>query len=331
MGIKGLKALIKKNASVGIEEITVSHLKNKKLAIDSSILLYKYRYTYTANNFHILGFLNKIIEFLEYGIIPIFVFDGKPPEAKKLILEKRNEARNKMKERVNELLKQLPEGTESLNYDDFIDTDDETEPDPKIKEIKRCAKQIKKNILYVNKIHSLEVMELLKSIGISFLQATGESEQTCAFLQKNGHVDYVLSEDTDSLTFGGTVLFNTKGIYTIYNLEKILSSLNLTQQQFIDMCILSGCDYTAGIPKVGPISALKIIKAQGCIENFILNDKHFLIPDSFDYQTARDIFNETVDIKISSFKFNEANLTEILQRHNIQEINYFINKLKKLI
>ena len=178
MGIKGLKALIKKNASVGIEEITVSHLKNKKLAIDSSILLYKYRYTYTANNFHILGFLNKIIEFLEYGIIPIFVFDGKPPEAKKLILEKRNEARNKMKERVNELLKQLPEGTESLNYDDFIDTDDETEPDPKIKEIKRCAKQIKKNILYVNKIHSLEVMELLKSIGISFLQATVESEQT---------------------------------------------------------------------------------------------------------------------------------------------------------
>jgi len=336
MGIKGLKALLKKNAPSGIEQITVNSLKNKSLSVDSSILLYKYRYTYnTSNNFHILGFLNKVIEFLEYGIIPIFVFDGKPPEAKKLVLEKRNETRNKMKERVNDLLQEIKDttGESSLNFDDFIDTDSDSENDNKIKELKKAAKQIQKNILYVKKNHSLEVMEMLNFIGVSFLHATGESEQTCAFLQKNGYTDYVFSEDTDSLTFGGSVLFNTKGVYTIYDIQKILSALNLTQDQFIDTCIISGCDYTNGIPKIGPVSALKIIKTHGSIENFLASpsSSKYTVPDSFDYQTAREIFKESTEITIQKGTFNEPELIKILEKHDIQEINFFINKLKKLI
>jgi 5'-3' exonuclease len=99
------------------------------------------------------------------------------------------------------------------------------------------------------------------------------------------------------------------------------------------MCILSGCDYTNGIPKIGPISALKIIKTHGSIEKFLESpcSSKYTIPESFDYETSRTIFKEDVEIKIQKGTFNECELSKLLEKHDIQQINYFINKLKKLI
>jgi flap endonuclease-1 len=95
MGIKNLKKIIQKHAPDAISD--KPDLYNKKISIDSSILLYRFRYTYKEDNFHIQGFLHKIIDYLEKNIIPIFVFDGAPPDAQKNTLEKRIETRNKMK------------------------------------------------------------------------------------------------------------------------------------------------------------------------------------------------------------------------------------------
>lgn len=36
--------------------------------------------------------------------------------------------------------------------------------------------------------------------------------------------------------------------------------------QFIDLCILLGCDYCESISKIGPIKAFKLIKKFKCIE-----------------------------------------------------------------
>ena len=100
MGIKNLKGFIKKNAPGAFSEINIKKLSGSTICIDSSILLYKFRYMYNSDNFHILGFLNKVIELLSYKIIPVFVFDGKPPEAKRETLIKRTETKNKLKERI---------------------------------------------------------------------------------------------------------------------------------------------------------------------------------------------------------------------------------------
>ena len=43
-------------------------------------------------------------------------------------------------------------------------------------------------------------------------------------------------------------------------LEEMLKSLELSYEQFIDFCILCGCDYTAKIGGIGPVKALKMIK-----------------------------------------------------------------------
>ena len=327
MGIKSLKKIIKQHAPDAIN--CNFSLYNKKLAIDSSILLYKFRYTYTQDNFHIQGFLYKVIEFLEKGVVPVFVFDGPPPQAKRNTLDKRTEMRTKMQERVNELnnLKNEIGETNGIDAEEYIDSDDEIE-NPFVKEIKKINNQIRnisKNILVIKKVHSDEVMEFLKSLGIPFLKAVSESEETCAVLQKKGLVDYVLTEDTDSLTFGAkqVILGNQ-----LYDLDQVLTSLEISYDSFIDLCILCGCDYTGTIPKIGPVNALRLIKRYGSIDNFEIP-----IPEDFEYTLARTLFRQNENYQIeTNFAITGMDLPKVerlFERYSLN--NFFLEKLKILL
>ena len=322
MGIKGIKSLIKKHAPEAITEISLSYLRGKTVCIDSSILLYKFRYTYATDNFHILGFLHKIIEFLENDIKVIFVFDGKPPEAKREVLNKRKEKQNKYKEELSFLLEQK-KLYQILDPDAFIDSDSES-AEPELNELHECLtriKKVEKNVKTVERRHSLEVMEMLKSIGIAFFVAKNEAEELCTHLQLQGYADYILTEDTDCLTFGGKfVLFTHKAVYFLCSLEKVLSGLQLNQDEFIDLCILCGCDYTTTIPKVGPVTALNIIKKFRSIDIFLSGTVSFTIPETFDYRLARSLFKRNdVFVEMEIFKKNKKDFIEILSKNGVDE------------
>jgi flap endonuclease-1 len=289
MGIKGIKNLIKKNAPDSIVPFDTSQLRGKTIAIDSSILLYKYRYLYDSDNFHILGFTSKIKELELLGVIPFFVFDGTPPKAKERVLSERSDHRKKQKDRLLEISKELGTYKNYQNVCEFIESDDEdsqeTQEILKIKKLLAEQNKIKKNLLIVTKNHSKEVMEFLKSLGITFFEAPGEAEKECAFLQKTGKVDYILTEDTDSLAFGGSnIIFTKHKNYELCKLELVLSGLQISYESFVDLCILCGCDYTGTIPKVGPVTALKLIKKHLLIEHIPIK-----IPDSFEYKLARSL------------------------------------------
>lgn len=338
MGIKNLKKLIKRFAPDAIHDRP--DLYNKKIAIDSSILLYKFRYTYKDDSFHIRGFLHKVIEYLEAGVIPIFVFDGKPPDAKKLTLDKRIDTRSKMQEKIQELtvlrntlINNQPPSDFVIDPDEYINSDEDDDNENEIvKEIKKINTQIRnieKNILVVKRIHSDEVMDFLKSLGIPFLKADGESEETCAFLQKNGFVDYVMSEDTDSLTFGASsVIFGDK----LYVLENILTALEIDYNSFIDLCILCGCDYTRTVPKIGPINALRLIKLHKTIENL-----NVTLPPDFDYVTSRRLFtqNQGYVVPGSPFTFGnfDVNAVQCIFEKHFKDDNlyFFLEKIKILL
>lgn len=64
--------------------------------------------------------------------------------------------------------------------------------------------------------------------------------------------------------------FNSKKepIYEI-DYDRMMHEMDMTYEEFIDMCILCGCDYTCTIEGVGPISAFKLIKEHKTIENVI--------------------------------------------------------------
>jgi flap endonuclease-1 len=118
---------------------------------------------------------------------------------------------------------------------------------------------------------------------------------------KNKLVEGVIGEDIDTLVFGGETLvknFNRSDLATEIKLSALLSSLELSYDQFVDFCILCGCDYSPKIAGIGPVKALAMIKKQGSIEGVIdyinnddkLRNRH-RIPDDFNYLIARRLFH----------------------------------------
>ena len=63
----------------------------------------------------------------------------------------------------------------------------------------------------------------------------------------------------------------------------------------MDLCILLGCDYLDPIPKVGPSTALKLIREYGTLEKlveWIQTDKKckYTLPDDWPFADARELF-----------------------------------------
>ena len=82
---------------------------------------------------------------------------------------------------------------------------------------------------------------------------------------------------------------------TEINLTKALEQLELTMDEFIDLCILSGCDYTSTIRNLGPVQSLKMIKEYKTIEKVLEHieekqkdqeKKRFIVPENFDFVKA---------------------------------------------
>jgi len=74
----------------------------------------------------------------------------------------------------------------------------------------------------------------------------------------------------------------------------------MNQKEFVDLCILCGCDYTHSIGGMGPVTAYKLIKEHETIEGVlervkVLNEdpakkKKYIIPENFLYEESRALF-----------------------------------------
>ena len=62
--------------------------------------------------------------------------------------------------------------------------------------------------------------------------------------------------------------------------------------QFIDLCILLGCDYCESIRGIGPKRAIELIKQFDSIEKVLENidTKKYVVPENWNYKQARELF-----------------------------------------
>uniref|UniRef100_UPI0037E81B97 probable flap endonuclease 1 homolog n=1 Tax=Semicossyphus pulcher TaxID=241346 RepID=UPI0037E81B97 len=142
-----------------------------------------------------------------------------------------------------------------------------------------------------------DCLQLLKLLGVPVVQAPGDAEAWCAWLVRQGTVDAVASEDMDTLPFGASILIrqlNSKkdSEVTEYSLSKLLEKLQISHKEFVDLCILLGCDYCDKIPQLGPKRALKLIQKHRNIEDVVLHVKRKThpVPNFWKYKEARKIF-----------------------------------------
>lgn len=286
MGIKGLTKLLADNAPSAMKEQKFESYFGRKIAIDASMSIYQFlivvgrsgteMLTNEAGDVtsHLQGMFSRTIRLLEAGIKPVYVFDGRPPDLKKQELAKRYSKR--------------ADATEDLN--DARETGN-----------KEDIEKFSKRTVKVTKQHNEDCKKLLRLMGVPVIEAPSEAEAQCAALCKSSKVYAVASEDMDSLTFGAPRFLrhlmdpSSKKIPVMeFEVSTVLEELNLTMDQFIDLCILSGCDYCDSIRGIGGMTALKLIRQHGSIENILenINKERYQIPDEWPYQEARRLFKE---------------------------------------
>ena len=309
----GIKCLLK---FINEEKIKNENFKNKKIAIDISILIYKIvisirssgaDYTNQRGEItsHILGLFNKTIELLHNKIIPVYVFDGKPPELKNKTLEDRKNIRKKALEKMI-----------------LAETEEE-----KIKLFKKSTS--------ISKEQWDQCRDLLNLMGVPYINAPEEADSQCAYLAKEGFVDAVLTEDMDILTFGSPKIVRNltshKTETTEIILENVLKKLELNQEQFIDFCILLGSDYCPGIPNLKPDEILEYFKKNKNIKDTLelMKKDNIKIPTDFNYEETKEYFlNPTVSkVEESDIKIKKPD-TEKLIKKLVNEYGFIKNLIK---
>jgi len=115
-----------------------------------------------------------------------------------------------------------------------------------------------------------QVIDALAKEGFESLTAPYEADAQMAYLAKHGFVDGVITEDSDLIAHGCASVFTKMGAdghgieirYGDLARNRDLSFVGFTPEMFLEMCVLSGCDYLPSLNGVG------IKKAHGLIRRF---------------------------------------------------------------
>jgi len=339
MGIKGLTKLIQQYAEDSFKENNIKAYFGRAIAIDATMCLYQFliavrhggpgqgQLTNDAGETtsHIIGFFYRTIRMMENGIKPIYIFDGKPPDFKSHELEKRKEKRKIAEEELKEAEKAGDQAK---------------------------VTQMQKRTVRASRQDVADVQELLTLMGVPWYAAPGEAEAQASRMCAQGIVYGTGTEDMDALTFGTTKMVRRltdseakKRPCLEFDLQRVLSGMEVTMAQFIDICILCGCDYCPSIRGIGPKKAYEFIKTYGSIEVLLKqiasDDKmraRFIIPEEWKYQKARQLFiSPDVTDKEDLPKFTwdmpkEKELTEYLvdrMNFSLERVHKGIDRLKK--
>ncbi|XP_066434246.1 flap endonuclease 1-like isoform X2 [Eleutherodactylus coqui] len=186
-----------------------------------------------------------------------------------------------------------------------------------------------------------DLKTLLSHLGVPYIQAPSEAEATCAHLVVNNVAWGAVTEDMDALPFNcHRLIRNLKADKKIkvqeYNLPEILKRLKLSREQFVDLCILLGCDYTEKIRGLGRKKAFKMIQQYKSIEGIlqVIQPKD-RIPPEFDYITARRLFlsPDIKQVDLEDLRWtppNDEKVLEFLSREKFMKKDRVIKVLKKL-
>ena len=272
---------------------------------------------------HLSGLFYRTINFIEAGIKPVYVFDGKPPELKAKELSERMSLKEEARKK----------------YEEAVATGD-------LEAARRYAQMASK--LTTDMVE--DAKKLLSAMGIPWVQAPSEGEAQAAYMASKGDVWASASQDYDSLLFGTPRLVRNltisgrrklprKNVYIeikpeVIELEKLLKALGITREQLIDIAILLGTDYNPeGVKGVGPKTALKLIKTYGSIDRALraLSGAKFPVPpDKIKELFLKPEVTDNYKLEWSEPKEDEV-ISILVKEHDfsIERVKSALERLKK--
>lgn len=325
MGVQHLNSLLRAHCPDGIKRITLGELSGKKIAIDTSIYMYRFleQGSLVENMFVMVNML------LKYNIIPVFVFDGKAPLEKKELLRARKEVKDTAEKEYKKLSKLLtaPNINEDMKQDIISNMDN---------------LRSKFTRLQVNDID--KVKGLLTALGILWLDAEGEADGLCAKLVIKKLVYGCLSEDMDMFVYGcPVVLRHISLVYEtviMYDLSKIILGMSMSSKDLKEICVVSGTDYNYNVNRKTNIHlTLKLFRRYKKSES--TKEFYEWLEENTDYiENICQLYNNLAMFDLSYIKFpknichKNKNSIKLLQKDDtilknvLQEDGFFFPRVK---
>ena len=336
MGINNLNKFLRNNCPCIYEKIHISEYSFKKVAIDVSLYLCKFKSI--CGDTWLSAFINLISCLRKNEVHCVFIYDsGCVPEKEKERAE-RSAQRAKLEEKVYKLEEAIEKFHLTCEIDQILidlynkrkkskhlprllrKPDTTTVDIPFVQEI---VTKMRGQILKISADDFKKTKQLFDILHVPYYDAPLEAETMCSDLCKRGLVDAVLSEDTDVLAYGAPVFLSkintSDGTCIRIKYTALLEELELKDTEFLDLCIMCGTDYNKNIFRVGPEKAYKYIQKYSSIDNITLNTT--LDTKILNHVRGRELFTkyEQRDIKIpycGSPDFNK--LQEFVFKHNIR-------------
>lgn len=227
MGIKNLnKYLYEKCRKTSITKVHFRELSGKTIVIDTSIYLY-----------HFLGenaLMENMYLFISimrlYNIIPIFIFDGKPPPEKNELLRKRYMDKKDAQRKYNDLQLLLANMTAE---------------ERRLTELE--MNNLKRQFVRIYDDDIKKVKKLMDAYNVTYFNSPNEADDLCVYMVKSGKAWACMSDDMDMFVYGCPYVIRNlslmKHTITLYKTENILDDLKLSEKDFSEILTISGTDY----------------------------------------------------------------------------------------
>jgi flap endonuclease-1 len=239
---------------VSPQELPWDALSGRSLAVDGYNAIYQFLATIRQRDgmpfsdpeghptSHLIGVFYRTSSLLSQGVLPVWVFDGRPPDLKAGTIRSRILA----KERAE------------AQWGEALAAGDLETARKKAAQTSRLTRSMVE-----------EVRELLTALGVPSVQAPSEGEAQAAMMAARGSVWAAASEDYDSLLFGAPRL--VRGLAArgragqspgaqLVNRDDLLSQLGISGDELILIGILVGTDFNEGAKGIGPKRALKLVQ-----------------------------------------------------------------------
>jgi len=311
-----LNRFLQENCKESIKKISLNELSGKKIVIDTSIYMYRYlgENALLENIYLMIGILRK------YNIVPLFVFDGKPPKEKEELLKERKKNKKIAEEKYTELQNKI--------------INEEIEQNEKIEEE---MNKLKKEFIRLHHTDIENVKLLMQSLGVSYIDAPGEADKLCAKIVNKNLAYACLSEDMDMFVYGCKRVLRYLSLLNkttiIYEMKDILIELDMNFNDFKTICVISGTDYN--INNTNDLSrTLKYFKKYRKSKQKSSNFLHWL-EENTEYikgEEVRDIlklFNldnvpelkNCLKTRIINSEINLSNLKNIMEKEDFIFVN----------
>lgn len=342
MGIKNLNKFLRDKAENLFTKIHLSEYAYKRVAIDISLYLFKFKAVCGDNWLN--AFVNLVCSLRRNEIHCVFIYDGQAPPEKEAEKAKRKEEKEKLKKQVYDLEQALDVYHKTGVVENIIQELYKRRRSPSNKRllgptnqsidmnwIEQKIEQKRAQIIDISTEDFQYTKDLFDILEVPYYTAPSEAEKFCSKLCIDGIVDAVLSEDTDIIAYGTPVFLSKIDTQQdcciqVLNVE-ILETLSLSQHQLIDLCIMSGTDYNDNIFRIGGNKAYSLIKEHNDIDGITKNTN--LDTSILKHIRVRELFTEFESYDITSIPYCGKPDYELLESFiNTHQLGINIEKIK---